>query len=59
LDFIQDGQTVVLKPNLVTPYTDSMMRTPADLARITVAGKQPGEVAVPFAGQQADICPGL
>ena len=30
LDFIHDGQTVVLKPNLVTPYTDVFMRTPAD-----------------------------
>ena len=30
LDFIRDGQTVVLKPNLVTPYTDSMKRAPAD-----------------------------
>jgi uncharacterized protein (DUF362 family) len=30
LDFIKDGQTVVLKPNLVTPYTDSAKRTAAD-----------------------------
>lgn len=30
LDFIKDGQTVVLKPNLVTPYTDAMKRAPAD-----------------------------
>jgi uncharacterized protein (DUF362 family) len=30
LDFIKDGMTVVLKPNLVTPYTDAMMRSPAD-----------------------------
>jgi hypothetical protein len=30
-----------------------------DLARITVVGKQPSEVAVPFAGKQTDICPGI
>lgn len=30
LDFIKDGQTVVLKPNLVTPYTDSAKRVAAD-----------------------------
>jgi uncharacterized protein (DUF362 family) len=30
LDFIKDGQTVVLKPNLITPYTDGG-RTKADL----------------------------
>ena len=30
LDFIRDGQTVVLKPNLVTPFTDGARRTPAD-----------------------------
>jgi uncharacterized protein (DUF362 family) len=30
LDFIKDGQTVVLKPNLVTPFTDSMKRSAAD-----------------------------
>jgi uncharacterized protein (DUF362 family) len=30
LDFIKDGQTVVLKPNLVSPYTDGG-RTKADL----------------------------
>jgi len=29
-----------------------------DLARITVAGKLPSEVAVPFAGKQTDIYPG-
>jgi uncharacterized protein (DUF362 family) len=29
-----------------------------DLARITVAGKQPSEVAKAFAGEQTDICPG-
>jgi uncharacterized protein (DUF362 family) len=29
-----------------------------DLARITVVGKQPSEVAVAFAGKQTDICPG-
>jgi uncharacterized protein (DUF362 family) len=30
-----------------------------DLARITVVGKQPSEVAVPFAGKQTNICPGI
>jgi uncharacterized protein (DUF362 family) len=29
LDFIKDGQTVVLKPNLVTAYTDAGSRSPA------------------------------
>jgi uncharacterized protein (DUF362 family) len=29
LDFIKDGQTVVLKPNLVTAYTDATMTSPA------------------------------
>jgi len=32
LDFIKDGQTVVLKPNLVTPYADMMQTTHLDLA---------------------------
>jgi uncharacterized protein (DUF362 family) len=31
LDFIADGQTVVLKPNLVTPYANSMQSKPLDL----------------------------
>jgi uncharacterized protein (DUF362 family) len=30
LDFIKDGMTVVLKPNLVTAYTDHYRREPAD-----------------------------
>ena len=30
LDFIRDGQTVVLKPNLVTAYTDGGKSRPAD-----------------------------
>jgi len=30
-----------------------------DLGRITVVGKQPGEVARPFAGAQTAICPGI
>lgn len=30
LDFIHDGQTVVLKPNLVTAYSDSAKATPSD-----------------------------
>jgi uncharacterized protein (DUF362 family) len=30
LDFIQTGQTVVLKPNLVTAYTDHYRQAPAD-----------------------------
>ena len=30
LDFIRDGQTVVLKPNLVTAYTDGTKSRPAD-----------------------------
>ncbi len=30
-----------------------------DLGKITVVGKQPGEVARPFAGAQTEICPGI
>jgi uncharacterized protein (DUF362 family) len=30
LDFIKDGQTVVLKPNLVSPYTDMVKMAPAE-----------------------------
>jgi uncharacterized protein (DUF362 family) len=30
IDFIKDGQTVVLKPNLVTAYTDHYRMAPAD-----------------------------
>jgi len=37
LDFIKDGQTVVLKPNLVTAYKDGTKRSPADPAANGIA----------------------